>query len=378
MKKTAPTESVADRPVWLPAEGFFVRRISLDPVAAAGPQVELALEASAPFALEQLYYGHLAAPDGLTALVFATHRRIFPGEGWPEAPVVLPAFAALLGAPPPGVWLRLWQDAGCLMVVAWDGSGPLPCLVLAQPTDPAGETAARTALLGEATRRLGGHAPEPEEFAGPVELNPSGRGPGLELRLNVRDSNRSLVTRLVPAALATMDVRDKALLSARRLNRRRETWLWGTLVTALAGIAVAALLEGVVLAGGVVLNGWREEQARLVEDVRKIETAQSLSTRIGEMTQRRLRPFEMLAVLNDARPDSIQFLRCVTSGFNTLEIEGQTGNAGSVGSFESTLRGLPALAGVEIRDVRLREGTTNFQLTAVFAPGGALEMEAGP
>jgi hypothetical protein len=115
-----------------------------------------------------------------------------------------------------------------------------------------------------------------------------------------------------------------------------------------------------------------------VEDVRKIETAQSLSTRIGEMTQRRLRPFEMLAVLNDARPDSIQFLRCVTSGFNTLEIEGQTGNAGSVGSFESTLRGLPALAGVEIRDVRLREGTTNFQLTAVFAPGGALEMEAGP
>ena len=102
MSKSTQTVSTAtDSPVWLPSEAFFVRRITLDPANAAGPQAELAVEAAAPFALEQVYYGYLAAPDRQTALIFATHRRIFPGDGWPDAAVVLPAFAALLGEPPP-------------------------------------------------------------------------------------------------------------------------------------------------------------------------------------------------------------------------------------------------------------------------------------
>jgi len=107
----------------------------------------------------------------------------------------------------------------------------------------------------------------------------------------------------------------------------------------------------------------------VAEEVRKIETAQTLSVRIEEMAGRQLRPFEMLAVLNDVRPAAIQFMRCSTGGVNTLEIEGQTGNAASVGTYETALRSVAALESVEIRDVRLREGTTNFQLTAVFRPG---------
>jgi hypothetical protein len=367
--------AAADLSVWLPPEAFFVRRITLDPTMDAALQVELALEATAPFALEQLYYGYLSAPDGLTALVFATHRRIFPGEGWPEAAVVLPGFAALLGEPPSAARLRLWQTEGSLVAAAWDGNSPLPCIVLTQQAEPANEATARTTLLDELIRRLGGKKPELEEFGGSVDAGPTRKGPGLELRLNGRAAGRILVTVLDPAALETMDVRDKGALLTRRQDRRRNRLLWGALTAALAGLAVAAVLEGVLFAGGLTLKRWRDEQARVAVEVHKIETAQTLSTRIEEMTQRRLRPFEMLAVLNEDRPASIQFLRCVTSGLNTLEIEGQTGNAASVGDFETALRSLGVLASFEIRDVRLREGTTTFQLTAVFKPGALAEKE---
>jgi len=376
--QSQPASKAADSLVWLPAEAFFVRRIGLDPTAAAFPQVELALEGTTPFAREQLYYGYLPASDGLTALMFATHRRIFPGDGWPEASVVLPAFAPLLGEPPPGAWIRLWQEGGSLIAAAWDGSSSLPCLVLAHQTEPATEVSVRAVLLDEVTRRLGGRTPEMEEFTGPVEVNPGRKERGLDLRLNARAGNRALVTTLAPTALEAMDVRDKAGLASRRSARRRDRLLWGAFATALAGIGLAVLLEGVVFAGGLWLKGRRAEQALVAEDVRQIETAQSLSTRIDEMTQRRLRPFEMLAVLNDIRPDSIQFLRCATTGLNTLEIEGQTGDAASVGVFETALRGLAGLESVDMRDVRLREGTTTFQLTTVFKPGILTEMEATP
>lgn len=360
--------SAADALVWLPAESFFVRRVKLDPAAPAATQVELALEVAAPFALEQLYYGYLAAPDGRTALAFATHRRLFPGEGWPQAGVVLPVSAALLGNPPAGERVRLWQAPGAVVAAAWDARSPLPVLVLARAVATGGETTARAALLDEVAQRLGGRRPEVDDFAGPVTAKPLPADRGWELQLAARGPGAALVTVLAPEALAAMDVRDKVVLNVRRQARRREIILWRTLVAALAGLGLAAVIEVGLFATGRFQARWRAEQAGRAGEVSRIETAQALGTRIEEMTAGRLRPFEMLALVNDVRPAAVRFVRCSTVGLTTLEIEGQASDAASVGAFESALKALPALATAEVRDVRLREGVTTFQLAATFKP----------
>lgn len=363
----------ADALVWLPAESFFVRRVTLDPAAPAATQVELALEVAAPFALEQLYYGYQSAPDGRTALAFATHRRLFPGEGWPQAGVVLPVFAALLGNPPAGERIRLWQAPGSVVAAAWDGRSPLPVLILARAAAAGEETAARTALLDEVAQRLGGRRFEVDDFAGPVTAKPLPSDRGWELQLAARGSGAALVTVLAPEALAAMDVRDKAVLGVRRQAQRRELILWRTLVAALVGLGLGAVLEAGLFATDRVQARWRAEQAGRAGEVSRIETAQALGTRIEEMTARRLRPFEMLALINDVRPAAVRFVRCSTAGLTTLEIEGQASDAASVGAFESALKALPALATAEVRDVRLREGVTTFQLAATFKPEALME-----
>lgn len=367
----------ADALVWLPAEAFFVRRVTLDPTAPAAAQVELGLEIAAPFALEQLYHGYLAAPDGRSALAFATHRRLFPGEGWPQAGVVLPAFAALLGEPPGAERVRLWQAPGCVIAAAWDGRSALPSLVLARAVATEDEAAIRATVLEEVAQRLGGRRPEVEEFAGPVSVKPLPSDRGWELTLAGRDPGRSLLTVLAPEALASMDVRDKGVLATRRQARRREVILWRTLAAALVGLALGALLEAGLFATDRVFARWRAEQAGLAGEVSRIETAQTLGTRIEEMTARRLRPMEMLALVNDVRPPAVRFVRCSTAGLTTLEVEGQAADAASVGTFEAALKALPALAAVEVRDVRLREGVTTFQFTATFKPE-ALAGEDAP
>ena len=88
----------------LPDGLFFTRAL---PVAAgatsaeAAAQVELALEALSPFPIAQLFYGYFWTPGSETAFAFAAYRRRFTSDqiaAWTGAELVLPAFAALLGA----------------------------------------------------------------------------------------------------------------------------------------------------------------------------------------------------------------------------------------------------------------------------------------
>ncbi len=111
--------------------------------------------------------------------------------------------------------------------------------------------------------------------------------------------------------------------------------------------------------------------------VAQIEEAQLLANRIGELSEKRLMPFEMLALINPARPDSIIFQSIVTRGLLGLEVSAQAANASDVGSYANALEALPAIATVATGEVRSRDGVTTFVLSLEFKPealrnGGAL------
>ncbi len=358
--------------VLLPAEAFFVRRVAVDPAADAAAQAEIAVEGLAPFGLGQLYHGRLVA--GAQALVFATHRRLFPAADWDGRDAVLPAFVALLGDPPAGARLRTWTRPGAVVVAAWDGTGPLPAHVLARAAEPGGEAAARTELAADVAARLGA-SPPVEEFSGEAGVGPAKSG-GLVLTLPGADG-RTLTTTFARGAVEAMDVRDAAVLAARRAAARRDGWLWRSLQVAVAGLGAAVLLEAALAAGGALVRQQRAAADAAAPGIERIQTAQALGTRIDELSRRRLRPFEMLAFVNQVRPAGIVFTRAVTAGQTALEIEAQTANADTVGNFESALRGLPAAEGVEVRDLRLRDGLTTFQLTVRFREAALAALD-GP
>jgi hypothetical protein len=369
MPAAAPSETVVatEDPVLLPSASFYVRRMPLDPAGDAASQVEIALEAQAPFAAAQLFYGFVRAADGKTALAFATHRRLFAPEAWDGATVVVPDLVALLGAAPTGTKIRVWRQSESVAVAAWDGSGELPAFVLARAATSATAAEVRDELLAETRRRLDRSA-DVEEFSGEVTLAPQ-KGGGLEFSLGAGGGGRSIAGRYDFAALEAMDVRDKAVLAERRATRQRDLYLWRVLQVAVGGLVLAGLLELGLIAGGVLLRQQRESLAQVQPEVQRVQTAQALSTRIEEMSQRRLRPFEMLAVLNGVRPPGLLFTRSVTNGQGSLEVEVTTANADGVGLFESAVRALPTIESLEVRDLRLREGTTIAQLVVTFRAG---------
>jgi len=355
---------------------FFVRAVPVTEGAAAAEvagQVELALEVAAPFPLAQLYYGHHWKPGALHALVFAAYRKRFTVEeveNWSDAEIVLPSFATVLkDSPQPATALLLSAPDSLTGIYYGDASG-VPTQVRVAPI-PAEATEAERVALRDALLRSFAGTLHVIDLVGPPEFDPASD----EGEFTFRAGDFS--AHFDAEEIASFDVRDKADLAARRRAQVRDLILWRTFVGCAAAIALAAFLE-LALVGAAF---WQKQRLAVVERqapvVEAVMTSQSLATRIDELSSKRLMPFEMLALLNSKRPHAIQFMRTVTSGLLTLEIEAQTSSSGDIDVFRTALNQLPECAKAEVQDQRSRDGVSTFRLVVTFK-ADAFKPEENP
>lgn len=354
--------------VLLPAAKFFVRRIQLVAGADAAAQVELALETIGPFTPGQLYYGYCPSRDGTQAVVFAAYRKNFTtaaAGAFAEAQAVLPEFAVWLGqtAPvPAGVWLH--EHADTFTAIVWDGTSELPAGLLSREAPADSREVTRQELLREANSRFGGMSAATRTLHGPVVATTFGKE-GLGLALGDQTAA------LAPAKLRVMDVRDKAELSSQLGRQKRDRVLWLAFASLVVGLAACLTVEAGLQVAGWMLARQRRSLAGQADAVRQIEQANQLTVRMENLASQSMRPFEMLAVLNSARPASLEFVRATTGGPRVMEIEAQSANASDPQDYEKALRQAIGVEQVELRDLRTSGGRTSFLVAVTFKPGFA-------
>lgn len=352
---------------------FFWRAVPI--VSAASPaevatQVELALEAIAPFPLNQMYYGWYWAPGAETALVFAAYRRRFTTDQtaeWEGAELVLPTAVALFGAADvaPATTLLFTAPDG-LTAVHWDAP-PVPAKVLHHPlaadATPEQLNAAREALL----KSVGGTKTLVEVPAAPAAAP----------RPNDREfifTSGDVTSRLATESGAAVDVRDKADLAALRASRGRDLLLWRLTLGSAALLALLALGE----LGLIAANAWQDLRERRVAAqkplVQKIENSDLLARRIDELATKRLLPFEMATMLfvpEGRKPAEILFNRIsasVEAGIYTLTVEAKSSSTAQVSAYESALMKVPEFERVEIRNIKTVGDSATFVLVVTFKP----------
>lgn len=374
LSRYLPAPPPAPPVLLIAGDRFFVRRVPLLPEEPAGPQVVLALEGMAPFPPDQLYHGYITTENKASALVFAAYRRRFDAaevEGWGGARFVAPEFLALCSPPPAEVaeLIRLHTTENRLTALAWTAGETLPVLVLTREGAPD----AADAFLDHVRERAG-LSPNAgvQHLSGPLTASTGTTGEP------VFTVGETVLPAPSDAWFETADVRDPDFLQDRRRAAVRDLWLWRSLLASAALLALAAVID---LGGGLLRWQTNRRVAQVkaqAELVAQIDTAQALANRIAELSEKRLMPFEMLAVINPSRPDSIVFRSTKTIGLHGLSIDGQAGNAEDIGTYASSLRSLPGIAEVKTRGVRSSsEGGTSFGLDLVFKPdalrnGGAL------
>ncbi len=372
---TAPAPAAAGASVvLLPDARFFVRAVPVNAAAGAeavSREVELALEVVSPFPVSQLFYGYLWHPDSVHALVFAAFRRRFTDDeqaAWVEAERVVPQFvlAASLN-PGPGRTVVL-GDGASLTAVYWGEPGPVPSRVVTAPLAPDASDAERSAVRSALLRAVGSVG------AGVVDLPTPVRTPDEGNEQRVLWSAGEYTLSLPLANGSHLDVRDKGELAARRASHRRARLLWRGFLAGLGALVLLTLGE-VALIG---LRAWEAGRLARVEAqqpaVDRIMSQQALATRIEELSTKQLRPFEMISLVTVAgnpgtqKPVSVQFIRTVTNGLYTLEVEAQTKVGGDLALYQAALRQNPAVASVEVAKHDVRDATTTFVLVITFKP----------
>ncbi|MDF9826127.1 LysM repeat protein [Ereboglobus sp. PH5-10] len=384
--------------VLLPDTQFFVRAIPVSEDQTPeelSTQVELALETLAPFPIAQMYYGYHWRPGARHALIHAAYRKRFSQasvETWPAADAVLPAFATLLNpAAGPGT-TALLSTPDSLTAIHWADSSGVPALVISraypEPDDdkpPLSETdrdAARAALRNELLRATPGtiHLHEYEYPALDTVPPPARADNALVFATPPAKNTRTTpsTTTFTTAQLDMLDVRDKAELVARRASRRRDLLLWRAFLGCLSLLALCALID-IALKGGKFLQEKRIYQVKeQAPHVAEIDRANTLATRIEDLSTKRLLPFEMIDLLRPALPDTIVFTRVITRSLNSIEIQARTNRAADFNSFRTSLVSLPAIEKLDINNPATRDGSTTFTMLITFKPGTVIAAEDIP
>jgi hypothetical protein len=363
----APPDPASGAAVVLAPSGrFFVRSVPVTLPATAtevAAQVELALETLSPFPVAQLYHGHLWREGATEVLVFAAYRRRFSPEdldGWEDAEWVVPELAVAATLPGETGLTLLLSAPGACCGLHWTVAGGLPSHAVVEPI-ASEATPEEVARASEVVRTRLPAAARTLEWTAPPSVVPE--GDARDMRVTAGDRN----WRVPAAAVAAMDVRDKADLAALQRARARDVGLW----RGFLGLLVALVVLGVVELSQVALGAWQAGRRAKVEEqrpaVEAIMAAQSLANRINELSTKRLRPFEMIGLVQ-AKPPSIYFLSVATSGLYTLEIQAQTGLPGDVDVYVSALRANPAFSSIDVPEQRSRDGVTLFRLVVVFKP----------
>ncbi len=355
----------APRVVLLPDAMFFTRSIALPAGASAtdvAGQVELALETLSPFPPAQLYHGYYWPAGADRVLVFAAYRRRFTTEQvaeWDQAELVIPTFAAVVpGGFSPGTTL-LVPSADGITAIAWNRS-PVPEKVKFLPLPPGASDADRERIREE----LAQGTPSNQVVALPAP-------PVIEAGASEREfafATDGFASRLPAAEAGSLDVRDKEALATLRRGHARDLALWRGFIGLLVLLLLLAIGE-VALAGGKL---WLKARVVRVDAqrpvVEKIMTAQNLTTRINELSSKRLLPFAMIAVVTEKKPEAVTFVRTSTNGLYGLTIEAYASAPDAVSAYQAALKASPAIENVEVRDQRTRDNQMSFTVVVTFRP----------
>lgn len=357
----------APKVVLLPDAMFFTRAIAIAPgasVADVAAQVELSLEALSPFPPAQLYHGHYWTAGAESALVFAAYRRRFSTEQtaeWDNAELVMPAFASLLGGGAKPETTLIVPSAEGLTAIYWE-QGPVPAKVAFQPV----AVNAPEADVTRAREQLLRVAPSHRSIvlaAGPtVEPSPSDR--------EYAFSAEAYRSRIPLAEAHSLDVRDKASLATLRRAQQRDVVLWRTFLGLVAALLLLGLGELALVGNGLWQKTRRAQAEAQRPIVERIMAAQTLTTRVNELSTNRLLPFEMIALLSEKKPAAVTFTRTSTNGLHGMAVEAYATTPDAVSAYQTALHSVPAIEKVEVRDQRTRDNLMTFTLQVTFRADG--------
>ncbi|MGC9449890.1 MAG: hypothetical protein ACP5I4_00465 [Oceanipulchritudo sp.] len=373
-------EKIPEQKVGLtPADAFFTRKVDLP--AGLSPSdrtafIQLSLEGSAPFPIEQLAWGFLSFDGADHAFVYATPKSRLKRLGMdrPESyHQLFPGFISLFGDPPDKPAVRFLSQNGVLSAISLPAGNPVPDAVHSRKIP--GEVLTDDTQL-EARDKLAasldteGYECEDGVWLGEeVQILPDGRLRFLHRHLSA-SASRGLKSTILPLgeqALWDADLRDQGYAGREQATRQRSTLIWKSLrIAGWTALLLVIFQLSTFILGGV--NVWQESKIREIEPLAtRVENKLTLADRLTQSTEEDLNPFLLMEAINPVRPDSIFYNKVRSRAFNELEIEGQSSEGVTpVNAFADSIKQMPFVSSVE-NNSQTRNNQTSFEFLITFS-----------
>ncbi|MGB0369774.1 MAG: hypothetical protein ACPGN3_00390 [Opitutales bacterium] len=362
---TAPTPAAHI----LPAPIFFTDLLEA-PEKLEGEEidalVELEIEQSSPFPIEQLTWGWIQLNEGKTILTFATTLEKAKACGVTDfeaahLPILAPFAACDLDRERAAQVLYYGPNNDAIAII-YDANGtPTEVEAFALEDNASKDDYrehAQSLFSGTSSSRwehiyLG--EPQRDDDIG---LN----WPKFDTAEPAEDAEPSHTTELDSGAAWYVDLRDRDFKLQRQLELKQSQRIWKAL-TILAIIAVVMLCLEVVQWSARGYLDFQEititQQGPMVD---RLEQQTTFLHKMSDIEQSQMRPFAVLAILNENRPDKIHFLRAEAINAAEYEVQAQGNSVSEVNNYIASYQGNPAFESLEHKITSSRSGRVLFDI----------------
>ncbi|MEM8867276.1 MAG: PilN domain-containing protein [Verrucomicrobiota bacterium] len=369
----------------VPGHLFFTETIPL-PEEIEGDEisefVELNLESTAPFPIEQLAWGYAHLNGSGRILIYAAQKDRLKQHGYSEIDGytwVLPDFATVLGAKFPEDTALLLKTDDCLSLLHLAKDS-------AQPLGIASRPVAQKSSEEKVIRTLQTLLPEAPDHIEPLAIRPSKIEIGekdattfsfttAEDEFSVYDIGQWEQTSPSKAALWQADIRSGAFKEAERKNRKLSAILGRVAGWAAIAVLLLLIIEIVLLGGRAWVSSKQSLADTQAPTVQRIENQRSLIEKLDQVATNEMRPIDMLDAMNQVRPSGIYFNSTTTDALNQITIDGI---ASTVSDFNRYIAKLDRSKNFQlVGDPKsvTRRGETTFTVTFAYKKSSQSEPE---
>jgi len=366
-----------DRILLIPGYLFFVESV---PVSDALEETELeslaqlTLEGLTPFPLEQLFWGYVHDSTAHHILIFAAYQERLKNAGLTSLEnfrQVYPDFLALTNSSQSKPQSYILVSPEGVTAAKFPAGARFPSDIHSLPRDLPEEE------LGEGEDEKSSHSIIRELQAEEEENLNSYLGEEFPLRETISrpisasfTDSGSVQFSMAGETFSTLkennlwsgDLRSTDFANQVRSRRRRDQILWKGLNWAALMVVLFLFLEGLRLAGAIVVDQRLQKIESREEKAANLAGRNDLVNRLELRASGQLRPFSTLSLMNRTRPETIYFTTVEASDFNRFRVEGIASNPNEVNRYAESLREMGYFESVLQQNNRVVSGQVTFTL----------------
>lgn len=354
----------------LPAPIFFTELIEVPEKLEAeelDALVELEIEQTSPFPIEQLVWGWILVQNRSKAIAFATTLEKARTAGVssfdsPQLPI-LSTYAACDYTPSGAANILFYGPKNEAIAIVYDDDGSpseIQAFALEEGADEAEYSDMARGLLAEAGRKSFRHF----YLGDPVRTDDSGlQWPIFDRATPAESTDPVHTAELDSSAAWYADLRDRDFKAERQKQLQQSGRLWKALTVMAIIVIVMLCLEAVQWSVRGFLDFQNVTIAQQTPLQERLEQQNSFLVKLLDIEQSQMRPFAVLAILNENRPARIHFLRAEAIDSNEYQIQAQGTAVTEVNNYVASYQGNPAFSSIQHEITSSRSGRVIFELT---------------